>query len=278
MATNYNQAGLSDLELELELEMDSPESESEAEDFEGLDGEADEEFELGADAELEFEGGPVGDQEYVERFMEIAAREFESESEIDHAMNEVLGNIETEYLFGSLKKWGKRLMKNKALGALVKRGLSVASGQFPALKAAMALASGNLKGTLLNLGKQALTTAIPGSGAALGALNSLGFKIGDGPEENREAWENYTQMSREAYETLAETVTPNAHQPVEASRLAANAFQRAYRRAQSRAMSSGKQSGAPMRGTGAGPVKRYHVAPGERVVISGVRKLVVKGG
>lgn len=278
MATNYNRAGLSDLELELELQMDSPESESAAEDFQGLAGEADEEFELGEDAELEFEGGAVGDQEYVERFMEIAAREFESESEIDQAMNEVLGNIETEYLFGSLKKWGKRLMKNKALGSLVKRGLSIASGQLPALKAAMALASGNLKGTLLNLGKQALTTAIPGSGAALGALNSLGFKVGEGPQENREAWENYTQMSREAYETLAETATPNAHQAVEASRLAANAFQQAFRGAQSRATNFAGRRAAPMRGTSAGPVKRYHVAPGERIVISGVRQLVVKGG
>ena len=97
----------------------------------------------------------------------------------------------------------------------------------------------------MNLGKQAITAAIPGSGAALGALNSLGFTQSESPEDNREAWENYVQMSGEAFEHLAANITPRADQPVEANRLATNAFQHAMKRAQQRTMAGGQR---PMNG------------------------------
>jgi hypothetical protein len=116
---------------------------------------------------------------------------------------------------------------------------------------------------------------------ALNAVSSLGFKPGAEVEENREAWENYVQLSREAFEHLAQNVTPVAHKPVEANRLASQAFQHAFRRAQSRA---GTGAVASRRGPSgrkpqrfAGKTRVVRAAPGERIVIIGAAKVIVKG-
>lgn len=304
MAIKQDYAGMSDLERDIELEMDD-EFEFEGDEESGVDqeGSDDQEFEFelegddetsdqetddesGDDSEFEIESDTrVRDQEYVEKFMEIASRSYESESEVDQALNETLDGLAQERLFGGLKKLGKSLLKNKMLRGLAKRGLSIASGQFPALKAALSLAKGDLKGTLMNLGKQAITAAIPGSGAALGALNSLGFKQSESPEDNREAWENYVQMSGEAFEHLAANINPRADQPVEANRLATNAFQHAMKRAQQRTMTGGRR---PMNGSMSrggfrpggrlrGRVARITVKPGQTIVLRNARKIVVKG-
>src|ERR1700754_4855055 len=107
MARNRDLRDFSQLEREFELEMeDSGSIEQEFEDMESdeefeedeADDEAfelDEEFEQDEEFEADDESGDVSgqDQEYVERFLEIAAREFESESEVDQAMNEVLDDM-----------------------------------------------------------------------------------------------------------------------------------------------------------------------------------------
>ena len=46
---------------------------------------------------------------------------------------------------------------------------------------------------------------------------------------------DYVDLSREAYEHLAENLTSKAHEPAEAMRLAHNAMQYAIRRAEARA-------------------------------------------
>jgi hypothetical protein len=311
MARNADYSGLAELEREIELEMDEElDTELDEEMDEGELG-SDEENEAllelneeaGPDEELESEDpegeAPNGgrDSEFVDRFMEIASREFESESEVDRAMNETLNDVASEYLFGSIikgikkaKKFGQRLAKNSIVKSLVKKGLSVASGQFPALKAAMQLAKGNLQGALVNLGKQALGAAIPGGTAALGALQSIGIAPAGEMANDREAWENYVQISREAFEHLGNNVTAKADQPIEASRLASQALQHALGRAQARVASGvsgvvggivggGTRAGGT-RGTGqrSGRVTRYHIRPGEKIVIVGGRKLIVSGG
>lgn len=292
MPTNRDYSGMSELERELELEMDD-ELEIEA----GAAG--DDEFEAAGDEETgsgplyadeptlgrerALEIGDGGDREFVERFMEIASREFEAEFELDHAMNEVLDDVAQEFLFGRIlrgaRRFGTRVMKNKALGALVRKGLSVASGQLPALKAALQLAKGDLQGAVLNVGKQLIGTAIPGGSVALGALSALGAGGNAAPAE-REVWQNYTQMAREAFEHLADNVNEVADQPIEASRLAANAFQHAVRRAQARAGVAGHpgQPGA-MAGVSRTPggARRVHLRPGEKLVISGAGTIVVRG-
>jgi hypothetical protein len=291
---------MSELERELELEMDD-ELEIEDESADDTSGEAASDEEGGFEAQSEtdtydneltvgrerpFEADEGPDREFVERFMEIGSRQFEAEFELDQAMNEVLDDVAQEYLFGSILKKARRLgqgiMKNKALGSLVRKGLSVASGQLPALKAAMQLAKGNLQGALLNLGKQAIGAAIPGGSVALGALNALGAsksgEIGEAPAEF-EVWQNYTQIAREAFEHLGNNVNEKADQPIEASRLAANAFQHAVGRAQARAAAGGGMARpGPARTTGGGQgVSRYRLRPGEKLIISGAGTIIVRG-
>ena len=136
MSNNY--ADLSQLEREFELEMDgAPEGDLEV-DFESLP--EDSEFELEADDKLqdessfelndveqEFEGEFRGGRsdEFVERFLEISGRQFESPYEADAAMGEVLDDIEREYFFGAIKRGLKKLSKNKLLKSLAKKGLSL---------------------------------------------------------------------------------------------------------------------------------------------------------
>lgn len=287
MPTNQDYTGLSELEREIELEMDDElgiaddneaGDEGESLELESIDDEAP--FQV----DPEFEAGDGRDQEFVDRFLEIASRQFESEFEVDQALNEVLEDVAQEYLFGSIwkkaKRFGRKLANNRALGALVQKGLSVASGQLPALKAAMQLAKGNLKGALMNLGKQAIGAAIPGGSVALGALSALGGGgPGEAPDEH-ETWQNYTQIAREAFEHLGNTVNEMADQPIEASRLAAAAFQHAVGRAQARAArNGGGRPGGPGR-TGGGPqrVSRHRLRPGEKLIISGAGTIVVRGG
>ncbi|HEU4651787.1 MAG TPA: hypothetical protein VFS49_10270, partial [Croceibacterium sp.] len=233
MSNTYSD--LSELEREFELEMESPADdsfeisfESGAEDQE-WEFEEDPETELesewetalgGEDSEYEYEGNGYADQpaqEFVERLMEIGSREFESPYEADAAMSEVLDDIEREYFFGALKRGLKSLTKNRMLRSLAQKGLSMGVNKFfPGLKGALQLARGNVKGALLNFGKQALGSVVPGGGAMLDAVKSIGLQAGDGPAQERETWENYVNLSREAYEHLANNLTPKADQPAEA--------------------------------------------------------------
>jgi hypothetical protein len=273
MSNNY--ADLSQLEREFELEMDgAPEGDLEV-DFESLPEDA--EFELEADDKLqdessfelndveqEFEGEFSRSDEFVERFLEISGRQFETPYEADAAMGEVLDDIEREYFFGAIKRGLKKLSKNKLLKSLAKKGLSLGVNKFfPGLQGALQLARGNVKGALLNFGKQALGSVVPGGGAMLDAVKSIGLDPTGGGGQERETWENYVNLSREAYEHLAENLTPTADQPAEAVRLANNAVQHAIAKAQVRATGRSK---------GRGRVVRLRVSPGERI------RLIVVGG
>ncbi|MDY0883486.1 hypothetical protein ACFPL7_11045 [Dongia soli] len=302
MARNRELRDFSQLEREFELEMedagsieqefDDMESDEEFEEDEADDEafELDEQFEQDEEFEsVDDESGDASgqDQEYVERFLEIAAREFESESEVDQAMNEVLDDMSREYLFGGLVRGIKKLSKNKILRSLAKKGLKYAAGKFfPGVEAAMQLAKGNVKGALLNIGKQALGTVVPGGTATLDAVKSLGLAASEYPERNQQAWENYVTLAREAYEYLADNVTENADRPAEAARLANNAMRHAITRAQSRAASMRRLPGRGMRRRGRhgyatslgqtvqhgqARVIRLKVAPGQRI------KLIIIG-
>ena len=59
------------------------------------------------------------------------------------------------------------------------------------------------------------------------ALNALGFETSEDQGMERETWDTFAEVAREAYETLADTLTPNADHPREASRLANAALQSA---------------------------------------------------
>lgn len=275
---------LSALEREFEYEMEGASGEDTEMEFESLadDNEFEENFEFETDDELEgpddefeenyeFEGDDDRAYEFVERFMEISGRQFETSYEVDAAMNEVLDDIEREYFFGAIKRGLKKLSKNKLLRSLAKKGMTLGVNKFfPGLQGALQLARGNVKGALLNFGKQALGSVVPGGAVMLDAVKQIGLQPGgDGEAPERETWENFVDLSREAYEHLADNLTSGAHLPGEATRLANNAVQHAIAKARRRT--------APRRAMGArrrphGRVVQLRVAPGERV------KLVLIGG
>jgi len=230
MPRNYDAADMSELEGEFELEMEDDETSwgsstdrgGELESFSSVREVGDEELE-----DLDREGSG-----YAERLYQLSLREFESESELDSEVNEVLQEIEQEFFLGTIrKKWNR--LKKTGLGRLVNKGLRVAGGQIPALQAlkgVTSLARGDLKGLLASVVKTGISSAIPGGGVALTALKNLGFQEGEATEDNREAWENVVDVAREAYEHLANNLNERADDPLEASRLAADAFRAGMRR------------------------------------------------
>jgi hypothetical protein len=233
MARNRDYSGFSDLEQEFELEMEDDQDVREAESM-------DEEFEA---PEEELDDRSDESSDYAERLYELSLREYESESEADSAVNEVLNEIEQDFFFKKLRKgWSK--FKKGALGKLVNKGLKLAGGQIPglqALKGITSLARGDLKGMLGSLVKAGVSSAIPGGGVALDALKTLGFKETEQPEDNRDAWENVVDVAREAYDHLASNMTERADDPLEATRLATDAFKAGLRRQGGSARQGGRE-------------------------------------
>jgi hypothetical protein len=242
---------LSDIEAQFELEMD---------DLESLDQESEEEYE--EDDELDEPQREYDDEaaDLPERFVSLASREYESESELDDSLNEIFDEMEREYFFGALKKLGRKL--TKAAPGLLKTALAGAPG-LSALKDV--LASKNLRGLLMNLAKTGLSSH-PGLAALMPlagpAMKSLGFKEAEYPEDNREAWESFVTMSEAAYEYLANNLSDQANEPMEAARLATNAVR--YGLNQGR----GGFGGNGRRRPPASPrVVRVRARPGRRLVI-----------
>jgi len=234
MPKNVNEKDMSELEKDFELEMEEEPVEKE-EPIE--ERELEEEFERVAELkeerpEEEFEEIEEREEpaDYAERFYELSLREFESEAEVDDAVNKLLNEMEREYFFKGLwkklKKGGKWLLKK---GIKLAKGLPV----FQAVKGITQLARGNLKGLLGSLAKAGLgaaVSAIPGGAAILPALKAIGFEVAEEPEQNQEAWRNYDLLCREAFDHLASNINEKADDPIEASRLATEAFQSALKK------------------------------------------------
>lgn len=258
---------MSELEQEFELEMDDLETDDNFET--GDDYEIDDlEFESGDDSEYEteyesaneYEMFEAGDTDYAERFFELSQREFESESEIDEAVNEILDDMQREYFsFGGFLKKAAR----KGFSLAKKAALNLP--QVKALKAILGPAASMLKGNWKTLLKTALA-AHPAGAAALPALKAIGFESREDMSENREAWDDYVEAARESFEYLVSNAKPNANQPMVANRLAANAFNaglRRYGNNRGRMSPSGRQ----VRDHRSKKIRRIAIAPGETIVI-----------
>lgn len=227
MPRDINETDMSEMEREFELEMgeeSEPEEEQLEEEFEALEEEEPEE-----EKEFEEELG-----RYSDRFYQLSKREFESEAEVDAEINSLLTRMEHEYFWGKLKKLAKKAIK-KGTRYAIKRARKYAKGLpiFQGLKGITQLARGNLKGVLGTLAKAGLGAALrahPAGAAILPALQALGFKETTDPEENREAWDNFVDVSREAFEYLAENIDEKVDDPSKASQLATDAFQTALRK------------------------------------------------
>jgi hypothetical protein len=232
MAKGLNNGGMSELETEFELEMD-----------EGDEFRNGQELDEGLQEELEAEPSEEEFEEvleeltndYADRFYELAQRGFESETEVDEAVNELVNEMEREYFFGSLKKAFNKVSKNKlfrkALG--VAKNLALKHPALQAIKGVTQLTRGNLKGFVGSLARAGIGAAIPGGAGGVilpAALQALGFKEAEYPQENKEAWNQYVDVVREAYDHLAQNLTDRVDEPLEASRVANNAFQTALRK------------------------------------------------
>lgn len=264
---------ISDLEKEIELEMDdSANAEQESDDDSGAEMEMGDDGESGEDKEFEaaiedseFEStdsGEGGDQEvpdeFAERFYELSTREFEDESDVDREVSGLLNEMERQFFFGSFKKLLKKGLKYGAKG-LLKKAMKYGKGlpAFKAFKGITQLVRGDLRGAL-GTAASALLRMNPAAAAGLTALKGLGFNpLGDA-ETNRQAWNNYTSVVREAYDHLAENLSETSDEPLEASRQAATAFQTALRKVQNRT-----PVGVPQ----TGKVHRIRVRPGQKITI-----------
>ncbi len=278
---------LSELEMELELEMDDEfEQDGEVNDeFEGLDEfeSLNDEFEHDEELDDEFEGGEneyltsdnfLADEregsDYGQRFFELARQEFESETEREQVVNNLMNEMGEEFFFGSIKK-GWQKLKKKGLGQLLQKGLTLAAGRFPQLKVLQGLtdlAKGNLKGLLKNVAMSALA-AHPAGAGAMAAMKALGFEANRSSEENQEAWENYVTAARESYEYLAESLNANADNPLEASRLALGAFKQGVQKAINNKVTSRQLFSPGRRGHlgGRRRVRVINVRAGEKVIV-----------
>jgi hypothetical protein len=212
---------MSDLEREFELEMEDVEQPSReaADDLER-------EFELEME-DVEQPSREAADatavDDLAQRFFELSQRQFESESEVDSAVNGLLNEVERQFFY---KRWKKKLM-----GKLAKFGGKFVKGlpAFQGIKAVTQLARGDLKGSLGALAKSGLASAIPGGSAVLPALKSLGvFEPTEDSESDIDSWRNYVQVAKEAYEQLANNLNEKSvKNPVAASQQATQAFQSA---------------------------------------------------
>ena len=275
MYRDQDQSSLSELESEYELEMDDSEFEYESDsefefgdsEYEGFDSESDGEYESDYEdeyeSEFEYESQDGETSQYADRFHELAQMEYESESELDQEVNGILNEMEQDFFW----KAAKRFIKKRGPGLLGKLGKYALSksplGQ--GFNVLSQMAKGNLTGALKGLAKTALS-AHPAGAAMMPALGALGFEASEGAEGNREAWNNYAEVAREAYENLAANITPQAANPAVASDLAKKALRTAMVRA-------GRRGGRRLPRAGAKPRGRkrvVHLAPGEYLVV--VRK------
>lgn len=249
-------ADLSQLEREFELEMDDDAAGELERAFESDEGELD-------DSAPAFEVDQAGDaaEGFAERFYELSQGSYESELELDQEVNRLVADMEQEFFFKGLGSRLRRAGKN-----LLKKGMKAAAGHIPALKALQSitqLTRGNLKGMLGSLAKAGLASAIPGGAVALPALSALGFEVEE-PEANREAWRNYGEVSREAFQYLAEHLHEQADAPAEASRLATAALQAGLAKGQARSRNGGQRR----RDGASGDTRVIRLRRGQRLIVT----------
>ncbi|MCD9188876.1 MAG: hypothetical protein LUM44_20830 [Pyrinomonadaceae bacterium] len=286
MYRNAKESQLSEMEAEFELEMDdefefentgaTEESELESyetdENYESDDYEIDdlEIEEYAEEPQNEYEWLETDNSDYGERFFELSQREFESESEIDEAVDNLLTEMEQEFFLGGVLKKAKGLAQKiakKGVDLAKKAGINLPS--IEALKSMLGPVSGLLKGNLGALIKPALKAALsahPAGAALMPVLKGFGFESGMDSDANRDAFNRYAEVAREAFENLAQDINENVDNPLEASRLATNAFQKAVKK-HHRAHHGRHHGRRQVGGLHKKKVRRIYAQPGEVIVV-----------
>lgn len=253
---------LSELERELELDMADVSEPEIDESGEAGDAESDD-MKVMDDAEFDFEDSRSDEFEgnYAERLYELAQREFESPDEATEAFDGVLNEMYENFLGldrvkNYLKKKGRSLIQ---AGLRTGVGILKKHPAFGLIK--NVLAGKNLTQILSSLAQTA-AAGTPIGAAVLPALKSLGFP-GQSQEEQREAWNNFVDVAREAYLNLASNLNEAADQPFQAAKVASDALTRGLQRAVQQRRNGG---GRPEWGRrGGDKTFRIRVRPGQRV-------------
>lgn len=254
----------SDLEREFELEMDEEEQEGFSADEFGsdfevdADEEADDQFESEADFETEadFEADyELGIHESLaERLAGLAARNFETEGELDEALNEAFEATQDHFLGKALRRVG-RFAKRAAPVLLKRAGLNI--------DAIKRLAPTEfLKKGLMTAAKAAMASnpALAALAPALGpALSSLGLSEQEFGEPDSEAWQSFEIMTEAAYEHMVGNLSDRAAQPLAAMQLAANALKHGASKASAKSGKSGRSRHIK--------VKADSLRPGDKIVL-----------
>ena len=206
---NYQNDYLSEFEQEFELDDEMTENSDEFENFESAEDEAEfetndegdylSEWEGEYEAENEFENTPEGG--YEARLFEIFSNNYENEFEFENDFNEVMYEIERDFFWKKIKKWGKKL------APLAKSALSVIPGGgnlMSAIKQITKDPRGLLKTLAMKFGPAALNSIIPGSGAVLGAV--MGNNEMDDTSAARQAARDTVALARDAYSNFADEI------------------------------------------------------------------------
>ena len=228
-ANNANEFELVDTESDVEGEWETN-NEFESEGEPDMEGETDYLSEFETDDEFEpdneFENTPEG--RYEARLYEIFTNNYENEFEFENDFNQVMHEVERDFFWGKLKKWGKKL------APLAKSALSVVPGGGNLMSIFKQLTKdprGLLKTLAMKFGPQALNALVPGAGVALGAV--LGNNEVDTGDAARQAARDTVALAKEAYTNFADEISrtnfsrsvPQATQQL--NQAAKNAFKKA---------------------------------------------------
>jgi hypothetical protein len=246
MSRFNNDFDMSKLEQEFELEMNDLSNVGEDNELESLlDGDSEFEYDETPNYEYE-EDEPSSEWEYpvdnvgtyAERLFELSQREFENEYELEFEVDKVLNDMEREYFWGALKRLAKRVVKNPLVRGLAKKAYGFVSSKLPfgnAIKGITQLMRGNLKGALGSAAKALINTYVPGGATALsGIADAVGINPESSDKNKQETIEKFVEGAEKAYEFAAENLHPNVDNPLEANRLASQAFEVAVRTMQGR--------------------------------------------
>ncbi|MBN8821882.1 MULTISPECIES: hypothetical protein [unclassified Spirosoma] len=248
----YQNDYLSEFEQEFELDNESPDSYNE---FELVDNEFDNEGSWETDNEFDSEGNydvqneadylsefetddefenddefdSTPDGRYEARLYEIFSNNYENEFEFENDFNEVMHEIEKDYFWGALKKWGKKL------APLAKGILKAIPGGGTLTTAIQQITKdprGLLKSLAMKFGPQALNAVVPGAGAILGTV--LSNQEMTSPSAARQAARDTVALAKQAYTNFADGISrsnfsrnfPQAK--AQMNQLARSAFKKAH--------------------------------------------------
>jgi hypothetical protein len=231
----HSQSGYSDDELERELEtaIDTDEESFDSEMEYEID-EQENEYEFDDDVEGKFEVYDSEPSSYAERLHELGQREFEYEFEMEAELDRVMDDMHREFFLGGLIKGAANLAKNKPMVRnLVGKGLKAAASFIPGgglaldgLKMATGLVGDSLKARARSVASKAVK-GLNDEGATFSKdlAAKLGIKPGNTRDQNMAALNNLVAGLQRSFEFAADHIHEEVDDPIEAERLAGQAFE-----------------------------------------------------